>query len=320
MGLSDDQRAMLRLLAQREQGYEDIAALMGLSVEEVRARVKDALAQLEEEGQAPPELPPEPEPPAAVEPEPAPEPPAPEPSPAPATEELPPPPAEPAAPSAAPPASDRRQRLGLPKDTGARLAIAAGAVVLVAIVVVLIVSGGGSGNGSTTTTSASSAAETAEGSGTTAAASKAPTKAVLTPAAGGEGSGEALFGRFKEKLALQVTADGLKPTGKNEAYTIWVASSPKKMLPLASAKANAKGRIRAEFEVPTEVLVYLANETFRKIVISRTSTPLLEAALAKATKEEKAPIYTGTPVLEGTVTGPIVGAAQRAEEEEKKKE
>ena len=52
MGLSDDQRAMLRLLAQREQGYEDIAALMGLSVEEVRARVAEALAQLEDEGAA----------------------------------------------------------------------------------------------------------------------------------------------------------------------------------------------------------------------------------------------------------------------------
>ena len=52
MALSDDQRALLRLLAQREEGYEDIAALMGLSVDEVRAvlsegddrRVKDVRA------------------------------------------------------------------------------------------------------------------------------------------------------------------------------------------------------------------------------------------------------------------------------------
>ncbi len=53
VGLSDDQKAMLRLLAQREQGYEDIAALMGLSVDEVRAKVRDAAAQLEEEGRPP---------------------------------------------------------------------------------------------------------------------------------------------------------------------------------------------------------------------------------------------------------------------------
>ena len=52
MGLSDDQKAMLRLLAQREQGYEDIAALLGLSVDEVRAKVGDALAQLRSGRQA----------------------------------------------------------------------------------------------------------------------------------------------------------------------------------------------------------------------------------------------------------------------------
>ena len=33
MALSEDQKAMLRLLAQREEGYEDIGALTGLSVE-----------------------------------------------------------------------------------------------------------------------------------------------------------------------------------------------------------------------------------------------------------------------------------------------
>lgn len=47
MALSDDQRALLRLLAQREQGYEDIAALQGRSVDEVRAEVRAALAELD---------------------------------------------------------------------------------------------------------------------------------------------------------------------------------------------------------------------------------------------------------------------------------
>jgi DNA-directed RNA polymerase specialized sigma24 family protein len=46
--MSDDQRALLRLLAQREEGYEDIAALMGIGVDEVRARVREAVAALDE--------------------------------------------------------------------------------------------------------------------------------------------------------------------------------------------------------------------------------------------------------------------------------
>src|ERR1700742_1425786 len=45
VALSDEQNAMLRLLASGEQGYDDIAALMGLSVTEVRAKVVGGRAQ-----------------------------------------------------------------------------------------------------------------------------------------------------------------------------------------------------------------------------------------------------------------------------------
>lgn len=44
MALSEDQKAMLRLLAQREAGYEDIATLMGLNVDQVRTMVRDSMA------------------------------------------------------------------------------------------------------------------------------------------------------------------------------------------------------------------------------------------------------------------------------------
>lgn len=47
MPLSDDQKAMLRLLAQREDGYDEMAAVMSISVEELRGRVKEALAEMD---------------------------------------------------------------------------------------------------------------------------------------------------------------------------------------------------------------------------------------------------------------------------------
>ncbi len=50
MALTDDQKAILRLLAQREQGYDDIAALTGQGVDGVRAKVKEALLALEGSG------------------------------------------------------------------------------------------------------------------------------------------------------------------------------------------------------------------------------------------------------------------------------
>jgi hypothetical protein len=50
VALTDDQKAMLRLLAQREQGYDDIAALTGQDVDGVRSKVKDAIAALDGPG------------------------------------------------------------------------------------------------------------------------------------------------------------------------------------------------------------------------------------------------------------------------------
>ena len=140
------------------------------------------------------------------------------------------------------------------------------------------------------------------------------TKAVLNPVDGSEASGVAVFGRVKNKLALQVYAEGLEETSGNEGYTIWLAASQTKMLPLASTPVGKDGKISAQVEVPVEILAYLANETFGQLAITKTDESQLKASLAAATKEKQAPAYTGTEVLRGSVTGPIVGAAQRVEE------
>lgn len=330
MPLSDDQRAMLRLLAQREQGYDDLAALMGLSVEEVRAKVVEALAQLEADGEptptlpsehaaaepkaeaAPAEPPPTPAPPAPETPE---RPPAPEPDAAPAAT---PKPALAPQPAAAAPAARRtpppRPKLSLPGSGGARAAIAAGAAVLVLLVVILVVGGGDDSGESEGDSGANTTVE--EGGNTNAADNPDITQAVLQATDGSDAEGVASFGRVKNSLALQIEASGLEPTGKGESYTVWLAQSPQKMLPLATTAVGEDGKIGAQTEVPTEVLGYLANETFTKIVVTRTENAALQASLKKATTAKQAPDYTGTEVLNGTVTGPIVGAANREKEAE----
>ena len=131
MALTDDQKAMLRLLAQREEGYEDMAALMGISVEELRARVKEALAEVEEPvASAPPVEPPEP---AAPEPPPPPPPPVEEqPAAAPQPEASEPPaaatkPPPPSGPIAASPRPSPLARLRTSKDRGAVVGVGGGA-------------------------------------------------------------------------------------------------------------------------------------------------------------------------------------------------
>jgi hypothetical protein len=178
---------------------------------------------------------------------------------------------------------------------------------VVALVIVILVSGGG-GSGDTSSTGSTTASE----GGNIAAANPKLTQAVLAPVDGGDAKGLATFGRVKSSLALQLEAEGLEPTPKGKSYTVWLYDTAKKRLPLASTTVGANGKIGAQVEVPTEVLAYLANETFDQLYVSLTDDVTLKAALAKATKEKKAPIYTGTDVLSGTITGPIIGAAKKS--------
>ncbi len=317
MPLSDDQKAMLRLLAQREQGYDDLAALMGLSVDEVRAKVKDALEQLEAEGETPPPVPPEPtpaeEPPVPAEPPTAAESPAPE-APAEPVAAEPPSSKTPEAekPAAAAKASipvakrtpPSRPRITLPDSGGARAAIAAGLAVLVAAIVVLAVSGGG-GSSDSTTTAASGTSSSEEASSTTPANSKL-TQAVLTPVSGGGGKGVAIFGRIKKNVVLQVQAEGLEPSPKGSSYTIWLYKSPKLALRVGSVNVTKSGGIAAQLPLPTELLAYVASGAFDQIDVSLTANAAYEAEIAKAKKEKRLPAYTGTDVLRGKVTGPAI--------------
>jgi hypothetical protein len=291
MPLSDDQRALLRLLAQREQGYEDIAALKGKSVAEVREEVRDALAALDAppaEAPAPP--PPEPAPPVKPDPAPSPEP-EPEPESA--------PPASGAAPASSAP---RPPRGPTPPAERRRLVLlAGGALGVVAIVLAAIALLGGDSDSDDGSTAASAEA---------AALSDKVTQAVLTSPDGGEASGNAVFGRLgKEEIVLQVTAEGLEPTGEGETYTVWLYRTPKLTLRVGSVAVDEAGRLAARFPIPAELLAYVAGGAFNQVYVSRTSNAAYKEEVARAKANKSLPRYTGETVLTGEITGPIAEAA-----------
>lgn len=320
VALSDDQKAILRLLAQRgEQGYEDLSALMGVEAAEVHRRARQAADQLEAEGIPAPAIP---DPPggAKVAPPTAPqEPQEPPPEVVTSTE----------APRAKPvqkhhTLKEDAHRLKLLEGRGL-WAILAGVAIVVLFVVFIFVSGGDDSDSDGGDTASASSCETTAKAPTPTGKNlealaiaavkgkKETTRAVLDPVDGSEARGLAIFGRVKDSLALQVVAEGLPPSDEC-GYTIWLAASPEKMLPLASTQVGKDGVLGAQVEVPVEILAYLANETFGQIAITRTDESQLKASLAKATDEKDAPEYTGTEVLRGSVRGPIVGAAKRLEE------
>lgn len=290
MALSDDQRALLRLLAKREEGYEDIAALKGLSVEDLRAEVNDALAGLEAIGEPPP-IPP-PTPPVAEEspaPSPASRPPKPE------------PPAPAAAKSASGPARRQASRPALPAERRRLVFLAGGALAIVAIVLAAIALIGGSDGGSDST-SAAAGAETE----LTAAENGKVTQAVLTAADGSDASGRAIFGRVgKEEIVLQVTAENLQPTEEGESYTVWLYRTPKLTLRVGSVPVGEEGSLGARFAIPSELLAYVASGAFNQIYISRTSDAAYQREVAQAKKSKSLPRYIGETVLTGKITGPI---------------
>jgi len=290
MALSDDQRALLRLLAQREQGYEDIAALKGRSVEEVREEVREALAALD----APPPEPPPPPPPA----------PAPTPDPTAEAASIAEAPSSPAPrkPQSAKPAPPGRS---VPVQRRRIVAIAGGALAIVAIVLGAVALFGG-------TSGSSSSGPTAEAGGELAAGEEGKvTQAVLEPADGSEASGRAIFGRVgKEEVVLQVTAEDLEPTEKGQSYTVWLYRSPKLSLRVGSVPVGENGKLGARFTIPAELLAYVASGAFDQIYVSRTSDAAYRREVAQAKKEKSLPPYTGETVLTGKITGPVAKAGK----------
>jgi hypothetical protein len=283
MALSDDQRALLRLLAQREQGYEDIAALKGKSVEAVRDEVRAALAELDAPPPEPPAPPPPPPPPA----EPAPAPPA---------------SAEPereARPAARPSASPRSSRPPVAAARRRLILLTGGGLAIVALVLgAIAIFSGDSDSGS------SQASEPA--TETAAAANGKVTQAVLSAADGGDASGRAVFGRVgRKEIVLQVTAENLEPTEKGESYTVWLYRTPKLTLRVGSVAVGDSGGLAARFPIPAELLAYVASGAFDQIYVSRTADAAYRQEAARAKREKSLPRYTGETVLTGEITGPV---------------
>lgn len=297
MALSDDQRALLRLLAKREEGLEDIAALKGKSVEEVRAEVEEALKEVQE-SESPSEDAPQPSPPAPAPAEPE-TPKAAEP--APEKKEQPAAAPEAPAPGAARP-RPRAARPALPPERRRLVLLAGGALGIVAIVLLAFaIFGDSSDSGSGSDTTAEAIAENAA-----AAENGKVTQAVLESPDGGDASGRAVFGRVgKDEIVLQVTAENLEPTAQGESYTVWLYRTPKLTLRVGSVPVSESGRLGARFAIPAELLAYVASGAFNQIYVSRTSNAAYQAEVARAKRDKSLPRYIGETVLTGKITGPI---------------
>lgn len=258
---------MMRLLAQRDVGYEDVASLMGISVEEVEARVQEALAEMDE--------------PAAVEP---------------ASEERRPPRRRPERRPRPPRRPLPRPRLNVPAERRRFVTLTAGALAAVGVLllVIYLIAGSGGGGGAVSEPAAESAAASAN-----------VTQATLEPVGESEAQGQALFGRIRNTAVLQVQAEGLQPSPPGKSYTVWLYRSPKLALRVGSVKVKKTG-LGAQFPLPNELLGILAQGAFDRVNVSLTDDAAYKAEIASAKKEKRLPAYAGKTVLSGEITGSLV--------------
>jgi len=138
---------------------------------------------------------------------------------------------------------------------------------------------------------------------------KRATQAVLSPVDGSDASGRALFGRFKQKVALVLAAKGLSPSPAGSSYAVSLVNADGERIPIAATQVGGNGAIATQIEVPTTVLGALASG-YDEMEIALVVNKELEVALKEARGAESAPDFDSEPVLRGEVTGPVVVGAR----------
>jgi hypothetical protein len=334
MPLTDDQRAMLQLLLQRRQSYGDIAALLGLEVEQVRARARAALTEIGGEdpdrevsltdyllGQADPigradaarhlqsdatardlaerlttQL-------RVLAP----------------GAELPDltgsggeavkprDPAAPASESAGAVGPGRRRPLGGWASTLSRRQrqAMAGLVVggLLTAALVLAVTGVFSGSSEKHESRASSTASNSCLKQRHAHPPPGLTRAVLEPSGGSDACGVAVFAKVRDFPVLDVNVVGLKPSGAGTGYIVWLRG-PNAVFPLTPAKVGRNGSLQGRIQISARVLKVLQAGVFDSVDVSRTKIARLRAALKTTRRSGQSIPYVGRSVARGTFTGP----------------
>jgi hypothetical protein len=326
MALSEDQRAMLQLLLERGQSYEDIGSLLGLDTDEVRARARASLTEMGGEdpdkdvgltdyllGQADPigradavrHLGADQDAhalaakliaqlkliaPAAELPElPAGRGgvrPAAGGESAPAASAAPAPPAEAAGPGFFASLSRGQRQL--------IAALVAGGIV--ALVGVLALTGAFSGGDSNESNGGQAQSTTAQN----------VTRAILQPPNGGSARGVAIFGRVRNQPVLQVAIAGLDPSPKGRSYVVWL-TGPKAAFPLSRETAGKRGTINGLAPLPTQLIAFLQRGTFDSVEVSLANDADVEGALRTAQQQTNFPKYVGQTALTGSIVGPGFG-------------
>jgi hypothetical protein len=318
--LQGDQRALLQLLCERGQSYEDISGLLGVPAGEVRDRARAALSGIGGSdpdadvgltdyllGQADPigradavrHLQGDPEALELAERIQA------------GLREVAPEAKQPKLPEA----RGKRRRAALPDRSDAPAPAAAGAgdedssrqsrliaglagLGLILIVAILAIAGVFSGDGDSTDSAAAT-----DGTTSTTASNDNITEVDLKPVGGSGVAGKATFGLVSDQqLYVDVDVQGLDPSAKSgRSYLVWLMVGDSAGYPIDRLEADEDGAFSGRLSVPTPIAVAVGNQA-RSVRISSTSVSALQSEIKQAAKQ-KVPIlpFTGDELASGDI-------------------
>lgn len=326
MPLSGDQRAMLQLVLERGQSYEDIASVLGVGVDQVRIRARAALRELGGAdpdahagltdyllGQADPigradavrQIQSDPEsrrlaselverlrevaPDARL-----PELPAPRERRTVLGRRRTPTPDRVEGPAGGGPEPHAEARVPRLRDTLSRrqqqaiVALSASAVIVIAVVLALTGAFGGGG-------------EPESAADATTAGEEVLETVALRPSGDGGGSGEARFGLATEDQPfVELDLQGLEAPSEGETYVVWLLLTANQGYPLSPVQVGPEGTFSDRFPIPQFAIPIASRARFVDISLSRNRSLLSD--LQEAVREER-PIlrYEGESVLRGEI-------------------
>jgi hypothetical protein len=96
-------------------------------------------------------------------------------------------------------------------------------------------------------------------------------QALLRAQRGEEGAGIAVIGRTQGQLAIQVTGSSLRPTNRNQAYAVWLYNSREESRLVAAQVTDEQGRFVAVGPVPDDYTKYRNIDVSRQNIRGRTT-------------------------------------------------
>jgi anti-sigma factor RsiW len=313
MPLTDDQRAMLQLILERGQSYDDLAGVLGVGVDEVRSRARAALAELggtdpDAEvgltdyllGQADPigradavrHLQADPESAKLARElverlrEVAPEA---------ALPQLPEPRERRRKPARKQPAAVRRVHADLSRrQQQVIVALAASAVLVIAAVLAIAGVFGGSGDSEGETGSTSTVADTTNTG-----------EEVLAriPLRGERGSGEVVIGTASaDQPFVDLSASGIEASPpQGQGYVLWFLLNSKLGYPFTVVRVSPNGTVDDRYPIPNAIAVEVATRS-RFIDLAVSPLRALQREAQKAARAQRPVVpYTGDSVLRGSI-------------------